>query len=97
MCVAFWKNNSIYYTTINVFRNGKNTYIRAVLHEHNMYVNRFSVLQRKTLIFLSFQNGITLVQFSFALIFCNALRVVTQRPTQPFLQPELARIEALSV
>ena len=64
------------------------------LHEHNMYVNRFSVLYRKTLIFLSFQNGITLVQFSFALIFCNTLvAAATQiRPTEPFLQPELSRI-----
>ena len=43
------------------------------LHEHNMYVNRFSVLYIKTLIFLSFQNGITLVQFTFALIFCNTI------------------------
>ena len=73
--------------------------IRVLLHEHNMYVNRFWVLYRKTLIFLSFQNGITLVQFSFALIFCNTLvaAATQRRPTQPFLQPELARIEAQSV
>ena len=69
------------------------------LHEHNMYVNRFSVLYIKTLIFLSFQNGITLVQFTFALIFCNTLvaAATQRRPTQPFLQPELARIEVQSV